>query len=935
MNVKEKVGVLGFRPSSARAEFHGAAPGSLEAAAASGTRSERQAAAMQLWNKWAAEALGPLSADPNPEDLARKSRRVQRLEQECASLAARAQRRLEMSSALRSQAFVMGAGGGAAGPGGRFLTTGGGADAGTAVLLRTGTFNRDTQYAVRERRKAAAYAAVKAEGAAEAEAAAAAAAGTSGSGGGAGAGAPLAGGTGALSYKSRAMLDALIASRAAAGAAGGDLLLRASTGTGTGAVITPRSGSPKASGGRLRPHSALPGGSAAASGGRARPRSAAPLAASRQASFSASVAGAPGSPGGRSAAALRASGGSQLGGAFGYGAGSPSLPGGSGVAPSLPPGILPVPEGEYLALRQEVTSVSERLAAAQAALEVQADTEGQLRSALDLLRARLHSAGLREVEAQRRLAQHGRLEPLFDRLAEAFTFSSPEEVVARLEFLEDDKLGTFDQLLRTQEEVTRLQQKLAEAHKAGDTVATRLTTEHLQGSARMQQQNEELRQELEAMENLVQRLTARQAQLVALQTAVLQLWGKLTEDPQFAAAFGGGSPSPTGRAGSPGRAPTSPERERGSSPSAKSASGGSRRQSGAAGALLKEEEGAGGGGGGKGGGGGGGSGIELSDPLSMLHMIEEFVISKSNKLAIRHFTDIQRVANHVWQQHFKSRADIRGKVVPTFESLSDMADRMAGRVRAVAEEAGRSREAERALLAQVRRLQQQKRVLQDELAKKDETFRTIMGVPRRQRPVSAAAELERVLRRDAAVAAADASARDAELRDLAAEALGGGGGGGGLGLTRAISAASTYAHVTSDLPPGPHWQQHTGSIRESMAVAALSARRTAPLRLPAGSLFYLTPEQEAEATAAAEAAAAAGTGAGGDGDGDSAGGGGSGAGTPAAAEPKSPAMVAAAGAEGAAGKAAERPPSARWAAPQRSAIEQAFLARLERRTRIS
>lgn len=29
-----------------------------------------------------------------------------------------------------------------------------------------------------------------------------------------------------------------------------------------------------------------------------------------------------------------------------------------------------------------------------------------------------------------------------------FTFSSPDEVVARLEFLEDDKLGTFDQLLR-------------------------------------------------------------------------------------------------------------------------------------------------------------------------------------------------------------------------------------------------------------------------------------------------------------------------------------------------------------------------------------------------------------------------------------------------------------------------------------------------------
>ncbi len=53
---------------------------------------------------------------------------------------------------------------------------------------------------------------------------------------------------------------------------------------------------------------------------------------------------------------------------------------------------------------------------------------------------------------------------------------------------------------QTQEEVTRLQQRLAEAQKAGEMVATRLTTEHLQGSSRLQEQNEELRQELESME---------------------------------------------------------------------------------------------------------------------------------------------------------------------------------------------------------------------------------------------------------------------------------------------------------------------------------------------------------------------------------------------------------------------------------------------------
>jgi len=51
-------------------------------------------------------------------------------------------------------------------------------------------------------------------------------------------------------------------------------------------------------------------------------------------------------------------------------------------------------------------------------------------------------------EQQRRLQQHGRLEPLFDRLAENFAFKSPEDVVARLEFLEDDKLSSLDELIR-------------------------------------------------------------------------------------------------------------------------------------------------------------------------------------------------------------------------------------------------------------------------------------------------------------------------------------------------------------------------------------------------------------------------------------------------------------------------------------------------------
>lgn len=74
--------------------------------------------------------------------------------------------------------------------------------------------------------------------------------------------------------------------------------------------------------------------------------------------------------------------------------------------------------------------------------------EAELREALDVLRARCAAQAARETDALRRLAVSSRLDPLFDRLAESFDFRSPEEVVARLEHLEDDKLGASEELAR-------------------------------------------------------------------------------------------------------------------------------------------------------------------------------------------------------------------------------------------------------------------------------------------------------------------------------------------------------------------------------------------------------------------------------------------------------------------------------------------------------
>ena len=65
------------------------------------------------------------------------------------------------------------------------------------------------------------------------------------------------------------------------------------------------------------------------------------------------------------------------------------------------------------------------------------------------------------------------------------------------------------------------------------------------------------------------------------------------------------------------------------------------------------------------GGGGGHADLNLMrdmDPLSVLALVKEYVISRSPQLSARHYLDAQRVANRVWSQHFRHKHKLRGKV---------------------------------------------------------------------------------------------------------------------------------------------------------------------------------------------------------------------------------------------------------------------------------
>ncbi|GMH32591.1 hypothetical protein BSKO_00425 [Bryopsis sp. KO-2023] len=161
-------------------------------------------------------------------------------------------------------------------------------------------------------------------------------------------------------------------------------------------------------------------------------------------------------------------------------------------------------------------------------------TEQALRETVDLLRGRLHAQTQREIDNQRRLQMHTKLEPLFDRLAETFVFKSPEEVVDRLEFLENDKLGNMDLLIRAQEDNRELRNQLEAAQKKLETTTNQLQIEHNEGVAKLQQQTETLAGEVDTNNAVITKLHDRQKELVELQSAVMDLYSWCMKSPKFA-----------------------------------------------------------------------------------------------------------------------------------------------------------------------------------------------------------------------------------------------------------------------------------------------------------------------------------------------------------------------------------------------------------------
>ena len=213
-----------------------------------------------------------------------------------------------------------------------------------------------------------------------------------------------------------------------------------------------------------------------------------------------------------------------------------------------------------------------------------------------------------------------------------------------------------------QEEVTSLHTKVQEANSRLEAVKTQLSTEHLRSTHKLQQRNDSLQEDLRATEQLNLRLSDRQNQLVSLQTAVLELWGRCQV--RLVPKSEGAATPCVHMAHSRYRymvltclnAPRPAQED----PAFLAANNGDRPES------LKAQHQA------DHPGSEADGGLNLMrdmDPLAVLALVKEYVIARSAKLSSRHYLDAQRVANRVWSKHFRHKVEMRGKVSRRHHSL--------------------------------------------------------------------------------------------------------------------------------------------------------------------------------------------------------------------------------------------------------------------------
>eukprot|EP00736_Rhodelphis_marinus_P001516 Rmarinus@m.20350 len=152
----------------------------------------------------------------------------------------------------------------------------------------------------------------------------------------------------------------------------------------------------------------------------------------------------------------------------------------------------------------------------------------------ELLRKKLQKMCEREMENERKIKVFTKMEPIFNQLAERFNFTSPQDVIERIESLERAQMESYTQLLEAQEQKSRVERRLEELRTQNVTAIQAQQLEHTNTINKIERRHKEIKEEFEETTLEVAKLRSKEAVYLDLRNAVIDLWRKWRERSEIA-----------------------------------------------------------------------------------------------------------------------------------------------------------------------------------------------------------------------------------------------------------------------------------------------------------------------------------------------------------------------------------------------------------------
>ncbi|KAG9396858.1 Chromosome partition protein Smc [Carpediemonas membranifera] len=150
--------------------------------------------------------------------------------------------------------------------------------------------------------------------------------------------------------------------------------------------------------------------------------------------------------------------------------------------------------------------------------------EMSLRDTIELLNKKMRRMQVREVESQRRLQTFAKFEPIFDALSERFHFSSPEEVITRLETLEAQQVTLYTEIVEAQEAKASLERQSHRAKQDAEGKLQTQVTDLLQSLSKSEARINELLQIQAQQQSTVDQAEELKRKHLALVFGIVDLW---------------------------------------------------------------------------------------------------------------------------------------------------------------------------------------------------------------------------------------------------------------------------------------------------------------------------------------------------------------------------------------------------------------------------